>query len=256
MKVVILAGGFGTRLAEETEIKPKPMVEVGGMPMIWHIMKIYSHFGFNHFIVCLGYKGYIIKEYFHNYMMHRSDVTIDLATKTIDMHRSQVEPWKVTLVDTGSSSMTGGRIKRVREYLGDEDFCLTYGDGVADIRIDKLLEFHKSHGKAATVSAIQPPGRFGSMDMEGGVVRSFMEKPKGDGGWINGGFFVLKPKIFDYLGDDSTVWEQEPLRQLAADGELHAYQHLGFWQAMDTLRDKQNLENLWAAGNPPWRIWR
>ncbi|WP_342363511.1 glucose-1-phosphate cytidylyltransferase [Terrarubrum flagellatum] len=255
MKAVILAGGLGTRLAEETEIKPKPMVEIGGRPIIWHIMKIYSHFGINDFIVCLGYKGYVIKEYFQNYRLHRSNVTIDLAKDVITTHESNVEPWKITLVETGANTMTGGRIQRIRDYVGDSDFCLTYGDGVAKVDIAKLIETHKAHGKAATVTAVQPPGRFGSMDLQGDKVRSFMEKPKGDGGWINGGFFVLKPKIFDYLSGDGTVWEQEPLRRLAADGELVAFQHTDFWQAMDTLREKQHLENLWSGGSPPWRVW-
>ena len=255
MKVVILAGGFGTRLAEETEIKPKPMVEIGGKPILWHIMKLYSHFGLNDFIVCLGYKGYVIKEYFMNYKMHRSDVTIDLASGTLTTHESDVEPWKITLVETGENSMTGGRLGRVRSYIGNEDFCFTYGDGVASIDIRKLLAFHKKHGKHATVTAVQPPGRFGSMDLKGNGVQSFTEKPPGDGGWINGGFFVLKPSVFDYLEGDGTVWEREPLRNLAAQGHLVAYKHEGFWQAMDTLRDKQHLENLWAGGSPPWRLW-
>lgn len=255
MKAVILAGGFGTRLAEETEIKPKPMVEIGGKPILWHIMKIYSHYGINEFIVCLGYKGYVIKEYFVNYKMHRSDVTIDIATGAVSTHQSFAEPWKVTLVETGEGTMTGGRLRRVRPYLGDEDFCFTYGDGVASIDIKRLLAFHAAKGRIATVTAVQPPGRFGSMDIRQDQVTDFMEKPRGDGGWINGGFFVLSSKVFDYLKDDATVWEQKPLRDLARDGQLNAYHHDGFWQAMDTLRDKQHLENLWEGGSPPWKVW-
>jgi len=255
MKAVILAGGFGTRLAEETEIKPKPMVEIGGKPILWHIMKLYSHYGVNEFIVCLGYKGYVIKEYFLNYKLHRSNVTIDVSTGVMETHESSAEPWKVTLVETGEASMTGGRLRRVRDFVGDDDFCFTYGDGVSDIDIGKLIAYHKAHGKLATVTAVQPPGRFGSMDIQNNQVREFVEKPIGDGGWINAGFFVLKPQVFDYLDGDGTVWEREPLRALAKNNELVAYSHKGFWQAMDTLRDKQNLENLWAGEAPPWRVW-
>jgi len=256
MKVVILAGGYGTRLAEETEIRPKPMVEIGGMPILWHIMKIYSHYGIHEFIICLGYKGYIIKEYLMNYKLHRSTVTLDIAAGTLQTHdSSNVEPWKITLVETGAASMTGGRLKRVQSYVGDEDFCLTYGDGVASVDIADLIRQHKAMDKIATVTAVQPPGRFGSMDIEGQNVRAFTEKPRGEGGWINGGFFVLNPKVFSYLEGDHTVWEQEPLRALAADGELHAYKHEGFWQAMDTLREKQYLERLWQDGKPPWKVW-
>ncbi len=255
MKVVILAGGFGTRLSEETDIKPKPMVEVGGRPMLWHIMKIYSTYGFNDFVVCLGYKGYVIKEYFANYFLHMSDVTINLKDNNIEIHSVKAEPWKVTLVDTGLDTMTGGRIKRIRNYIKDETFMLTYGDGVADINIKKLIEFHKKHGKYATVTAVQPSGRFGALDIEREKVISFKEKPKGDGTWINGGFFVLEPEIFEYIEGDDTIWEKEPLENLARDGQLMAFKHEGFWKAMDTLRDKRELEALWQSGNPPWKVW-
>lgn len=256
MKAVILAGGFGTRLAEETEIKPKPMVEVGGRPILWHIMKIYAHYGITEFIVCLGYKGYIIKEYFMNYRLHRSDVTIELGSGNMVTHQNFSEDWKVTLVDTGDQSMTGGRLGRVRSYVQDDEaFCFTYGDGVSSVPIDRLIECHRKAGRLATVTAIQPPGRFGSIEIHDGRVNSFLEKPKGDGGWINAGFFVLSPKVFDLIEGDNTVWEQAPLRRLAAMGELTAFAFDGFWQAMDTLRDKQILENLWESGSPPWRIW-
>lgn len=255
MKAVILAGGLGTRLSEETEIRPKPMVEVGGKPILWHIMKIYQSYGIDEFIICLGYKGYAIKEYFSNYFMHMSDVTIDFSTGERIIHDNYSEPWKVTLVETGDHSMTGGRLRRVRKYIGDEDFCFTYGDGVADIDVKALLEFHKSHGKLATMTATQPPGRFGSIDIQGGAVRHFQEKPQGDGGWINGGFFVLNPRAIDYIDGDGCVWENEPLRQLVADNQLAAFQHRGFWQCMDTLRDKHNLEKLWQSGKAPWKVW-
>lgn len=255
MKLVILAGGFGTRLAEETEIKPKPMVEIGGKPIIWHIMKTYSHYGINDFIICLGYKGYVIKEYFFNYKLHMSDVSIRMSDGTISTLQSSVEPWNVTLIETGEATMTGGRLARVRKYLGDDDFCLTYGDGVATVDIPALLAFHKAHGRLATVTAVQPPGRFGAMEVVNDKVMSFMEKPRGDGNWINGGFFVLKPRAIDYVAGDATIWEQEPLRRLASDGELAAFQHTGFWQAMDTLRDKHYLESLWASAKAPWKVW-
>jgi glucose-1-phosphate cytidylyltransferase len=256
MKVVILAGGLGTRLAEETEFKPKPMVEIGGKPILWHIMKIYSHYGFNEFVICLGYKGYLIKEYFLNYNVHMSSVTIDVGTGTVTTHESTAEPWKVTLVDTGDVTMTGGRIKRVREFIGNEDFCLTYGDGVATVDINGLVALHKASGKKATVTSVQPPGRFGSLNIDdGNVVRSFLEKPVGEGGWINGGFFVLKPDVLDYIEGDATIFEQQPLRKLATDGELVAHKHTGFWHSMDTLRDRQVLESMWATGKAPWRVW-
>ena len=257
MKVVILAGGFGTRLSEETSIKPKPMVEIGEKPILWHIMKIYSHYGFNDFIICLGYKGYIIKEYFANYFLHMSDVTIDLRANRIEVHSSRSEPWRVTLVDTGLHTQTGGRIKRIQRYIGNETFMLTYGDGVADINIDRLVEFHRKHGKLATVTAVQPPGRFGALELDSdGNVIEFKEKPKGDGAWINGGFFVLESGVFDYIDGDDTIWEREPLEKLAQDGQLVAYKHKGFWKPMDTLRDKRELEALWESGNPPWKVWK
>jgi glucose-1-phosphate cytidylyltransferase len=255
VKAVILAGGLGTRLAEETDTRPKPMVEIGGMPIIWHIMKIYSSFGVNDFIVCLGYKGYMIKEYFANYFLHVSDVTIDVTRNTSDFHRTEAEPWRVTLVDTGITTMTGGRIKRVREYIGDEVFCLTYGDGLADIDIGQQIAFHRSHGRLATVTAVRPPSRFGALSLFGDEVRGFEEKPASDGTWINGGFFVLSPKVIEHIGGDETVWEQEPMQSLARDGQLMAYRHEGFWHPMDTLRDKRNLESLWVGGRAPWRRW-
>lgn len=254
-KAVILAGGLGTRLAEETDTRPKPMVEIGGMPIIWHIMKLYSAYGIDEFIICLGYKGYLIKEYFANYYLHLADVTFDMATNTQTLHKSKVENWKVTLVDTGNETMTGGRLKRVRDYIGSDTFCLTYGDGVADIDIRALVQFHESHGKLATVTAVRPPGRFGALDMVGDNVRGFQEKPMGDNGWINGGFFVLSPAVIDRIGGDEIVWEREPLESLAQQGELQAYRHEGFWQPMDTLRDKRTLEQLWLEGRAPWRIW-
>ncbi len=257
MKVVILAGGFGTRLSEETALKPKPMVEIGGKPILWHIMKIYSHYGFNEFIICLGYKGYIIKEYFGNYCMHNSDLTIDLKSGAIEYHNSKSEPWKVTLVDTGLNTMTGGRVKRVREYIGEETFMLTYGDGVADVDINKLLESHRKHGKYATVTAVSPVGRFGVLEVnDKNVVTRFVEKPSGYREWINGGFFVLEPAVFDYINDDSTIFEKEPLENLAKDNQLFAYKHYGFWKPMDTLRDKNELELLWQRGGAPWKVWK
>jgi len=257
MKVVILAGGFGTRLSEETDIKPKPMIEIGEKPILWHIIKIYSYYGFNDFIICLGYKGYIIKEYFSNYFLHQSDVTMDLEKNSMEIHQSKAEPWKITLVDTGLNTMTGGRIKRVQKYINDETFMLTYGDGVGSINISELFEFHKKHNKFATVTAVQPSGRFGALNLDKQAnVLSFQEKPKGDNAWINGGFFVLEPKIFDYIEGDETLWERKPVENLAKDGELIAYKHSGFWHAMDTLRDKNYLEQLWKSGQAPWKIWK
>ena len=256
MKAVILAGGLGTRLSEETATRPKPMVEIGGKPILWHILKMYSHHGINEFVICCGYKGYIIKEYFANYFLHTSDVTFDMAHNKMEVHHKRAEPWKVTLVDTGDESMTGGRLRRVAKYVENEEaFCFTYGDGVGDIDITKSIEFHRSHGKAATLTAVLPPGRFGALDIHEHQVRSFKEKPKGDGAVINGGFFVLSPKVLAEVQDDSSVWEQEPLMNLAEKGELMAFQHPGFWQPMDTLRDKHHLEELWQSGKAPWKKW-
>ncbi|HLA75337.1 MAG TPA: glucose-1-phosphate cytidylyltransferase [Gammaproteobacteria bacterium] len=255
MKAVILAGGIGSRLCEETTLKPKPMIEVGGNPILWHIMKIYSAHGVNEFIVCLGYKGYVIKEYFANYFLHMSDVTFDMAQNSMKVHWNNVEPWRVTLVDTGPRTMTGGRLKRVRDYVGEEDFCFTYGDGVADINITDCINFHKAGKSLATVTAVQQPGRYGALRMGNDQVRGFTEKPDGDGGWINGGFFVLSPKVIDYIQDDATPWERGPMERLANEGNLNAYFHNGFWQAMDTLRDKNHLNELWAHGTAPWRVW-
>jgi glucose-1-phosphate cytidylyltransferase len=257
MKVVLLAGGHGTRLGEETDIRPKPMVEIGGKPILWHIMKIYSQFGYNDFVVCLGYKGYVIKEYFSNYLLHQADVTIDVRENKIEMHQNKAEPWRVTLVETGLNTMTGGRIARVRGYVGDDDFFMTYGDGVSNVNLDAALRYHRGHGKAATLTAIQPPGRFGALDLgESDQVHRFMEKPKGDKSWINGGFFILSPKVFDYITEgDATVFEQAPLEGLARDDELMAFKHDGFWQSMDTLRDRTTLEKLWASPSPPWKTW-
>jgi glucose-1-phosphate cytidylyltransferase len=257
MKVVILAGGMGTRLSEETDLKPKPMVEIGGKPILWHIMKIYSHFGLNEFVICCGYKGYFIKDYYHHYYMHEADMTIDLGKNTIEYHHSKSEPWRVTLVDTGLQTMTGGRLKRVRSYVEDDTFMLTYGDGVGNIDIPKLLAFHTESGKAATLTAVQPSGKFGALALGArDVVNSFEEKPKGDGAWINAGFFVLEPKIFDYIRDgDMTIWERGPLEGLARDGMLAAYKHDGFWRPMDTLRDKLELDSLWSSGGAPWKVW-
>ncbi len=255
MKAVILAGGLGTRISEEPHLKPKPMIEIGGKPILWHVMKIYSHYGINDFVICLGYKGYVIKEYFANYFLHMSDVTFDMHSNEMMVHQKHVEPWRVTLVDTGESTLTGGRLKRVANYIDSESFCLTYGDGVADIDIGALVGFHKKHGHKATVTAIQPPGRYGALNLDGTAVSSFQEKPAGDGAWINGGFFVLEPAVLDLIEGDDYSWESTPLMQLADEGSLQAYQHRGFWQAMDTLRDKNQLEDLWAAGNPPWKVW-
>lgn len=255
MKVVLLAGGLGTRISEESHLKPKPMIEIGGRPILWHIMKIYSKYGLNDFVICCGYKSYVIKEYFANYFLHLSDVTLDLKNNKMEVHHNDSEPWKVTLVDTGEDTMTGGRIKRVRKYLGDEDFCLTYGDGLADIDLPKLLEFHKAHGGLATLTAAQPPGRFGALGLNGNLIESFKEKPMGDGNWINGGFFVLNPKVIDLISDDTTIWEKEPLEKLAEAKQLHAFKHSGFWQPMDTLRDKNHLEELWQKNKAPWKKW-
>ncbi len=256
MKAVILAGGLGTRLSEETSLRPKPMVEIGGHPILWHIMKMYSSHGVNDFVICCGYKGYVIKEYFANYFLHMSDVTFNMRENRMEVHHKRAEPWNVTLVDTGENSMTGGRLKRVADYIRDEEaFFFTYGDGVGDIDIAATLAFHRAHGKKATLTATYPPGRFGALDIRNGQVLSFKEKPKGDGALINGGFFVLSPAVLDYIGDDMTIWEQEPLMGLAADGELMAYEHAGFWQPMDTLRDKHLLESLWADGKAPWKTW-
>jgi glucose-1-phosphate cytidylyltransferase len=256
MKVVILAGGYGTRLSEETTLKPKPMVEIGEKPMLWHIMKYYSHFGFHEFIIALGYKGYIIKEYFANYFIHSSDITFDLSNNTWQIHQKYAEPWKVTLVDTGLNSMTGGRIKRVTPYVDNETFMLTYGDGLSNVALNQLLDYHHAHGRIATVTSVLPNGRFGALDMDtDGMVQSFQEKPPGDGNRINGGFFVLEPDVFSYINDDDTIFEQEPLRTLAADHQLYGYNHQGFWQPMDTLRDKHYLESLWTEGKAPWKVW-
>jgi glucose-1-phosphate cytidylyltransferase len=256
MKVVSLAGGMGTRISEETSVKPKPMVEIGGKPILWHIMKIYSQYGYNDFVICLGYKGYIIKEYFSNYFLHMSDVTLDMERNTMEVHQKHVEPWRVTLVDTGVDSMTGGRVKRIAPYVGRETFMLTYGDGVADINVTALVSYHKAHGKLATVTSTQPSGRFGALICDGvNRVTSFQEKPAGDGSWINGGFFVFEPAIFDRIAGNDTVLEREPLEGLARDGQLVAYKHGGFWQPMDTLRDKLHLEELWASGKAPWKMW-
>ena len=255
MKAVILAGGLGTRISEETSVRPKPMIEIGGKPILWHIMKIYSAHGIHDFVICLGYKGYVIKEYFANYFLHMSDVTFDMQENRMEVHQNSAEPWKVTLVDTGDSTMTGGRLKRVRDYLGDEDFCFTYGDGVGDVDITGLVEFHKLHGKMATMTATQPPGRFGALNLDGNRIENFTEKPIGDGGWINGGFFVLSPKTIDQIEGDHTIWEKDPLERLAQAGQLHAYKHGGFWQPMDTLRDKHHLEELWSSGRAPWKVW-
>jgi glucose-1-phosphate cytidylyltransferase len=255
VKAVILAGGLGTRLSEETAVRPKPMVEVGGRPILWHIMKIYAAHGVSDFVLCLGYKGYVIKEYFANYFLHMSDVTIDLSANRVDVHQTNAEPWRVSLIDTGEQTMTGGRLRRVREFVGDDDFCLTYGDGVGDVDIGKLIERHQKSKKLATVTVTRPPGRFGAVKLNGDVVDAFLEKPEGDGGWINAGFFVLSPAAIDYATGDDTVWEGEPMERLASDGQLGAWKHEGFWQPMDVLRDKQQLETLWQSGDAPWKIW-
>lgn len=256
MQAVILAGGLGTRISEETHLKPKPMIEIGGKPILWHILKMYSAHGVNEFVICCGYKGYLIKEYFANYFLHMSDVTFDMAHNSMEVHHKHAEPWKVTLVDTGDDTMTGGRLRRVVKYLkNEEEFCFTYGDGVADVDITAAIAFHKAHGKLATVTAVQPPGRYGSLALEGDTVRGFIEKPSGDGGWINGGFFVLSPKVIDSIAGDDTSWEREPMAKLAADNQLRAFEHAGFWQPMDTLREKNLLESLWDSGKAPWKVW-
>ncbi len=256
MKAVILAGGLGTRISEETQIKPKPMVEIGGKPILWHVMKIYAHHGINDFVICCGYKGYVIKEYFANYFLHMSNVTFDMAENRMEVHQNHAEPWRVTLVDTGEATMTGGRLKRVREFLKDEEeFCFTYGDGVADIDLPRLLAFHREKKVLATLTATYPPGRFGALDIQAEMVTSFKEKPMGDGGMINGGFFVLSPKVIDLIEGDETIWEKDPLEVLSAQGQLAAYTHAGFWQPMDTLRDRLYLEELWESGRAPWKVW-
>ena len=256
MKAVILAGGLGTRISEESHLKPKPMIDIGGKPILWHILKIYSAHGINEFVICCGYKGYLIKEYFANYFLHMSDVTFHMSLNSMEVHYKKAEPWQVTLVDTGEETMTGGRLKRVRGYLDEGSFCFTYGDGLADVDITALVAHHNNHGRLATVTAVQPPGRYGALNF--GVdssVQGFQEKPQGDGGWINGGFFVLEPDVIDCIDNDNSIWEQEPLRKLAAEGQLTAYNHHGFWQPMDTLRDRVQLENLWASGQAPWKLW-
>ena len=252
---MILAGGLGSRISEESVVRPKPMIEIGGRPILWHIMKIYAAHGLHEFVICLGYKGYVIKEYFANYFLHMADVTFDLAENRMEVHQKASEPWRVTLVDTGDASQTGGRLKRVERYVSDAPFCFTYGDGVADVNVRKLADFHRAAGRLATVTAVRPPGRFGALAIDGERVAGFIEKPAGDGGFINGGFFVLDPGVFAYLGGDSDVWEHEPLERLAADGQLAAYHHDGFWQPMDTLRDKNILEELWSSGAAPWKVW-
>ena len=256
MKAVLLAGGLGTRIAEETDVKPKPMIEVGGMPIIWHIMKIYSHYGINEFVICLGYKGYVIKEYFSNYFLHQSNVTFDLRENRMEVLQKHAEPWRVTLIDTGEDTMIGGRIKKILPYISDDEaFCVTYGDGVGDIDIAESIAFHRREQRLATVTATQPPGRFGAINYQGNRVTGFQEKPRGDGGWINGGFFVLSPKIGDYIEGDSSIWEREPMTNLATDGELSVFFHHGFWHPMDTLRDKRYLEDLWSNNRAPWKTW-
>ena len=255
MKVVILAGGLGTRISEESHLRPKPMIEIGGRPMLWHIMKTYSSWGLDDFVICLGYRGYMIKEYFANYFLHMSDVTFDMASNRMEVHQNNAEPWRVTLVDTGESTMTGGRLKRVRPYVGDEDFCMTYGDGVSDVDVGALIEFHRRSGLAATLTAVQPPGRFGALSVVEDRVGSFAEKPLGDGSWINGGFFVLTSQVFPLLEGNHTVWERDPLERLSRTGQLGAFRHPGFWHAMDTLRDKNYLEELWSSGKAPWKRW-
>lgn len=254
MKAVLLAGGLGTRISEETVARPKPMIEIGGRPILWHVMKIYAASGISDFIVCCGYKGYLIKEYFANYFLHQSDVTIDIGQNSIEVHHKKVEPWRVTLVDTGENTQTGGRLKRVERFI-EGDFCLTYGDGVGSVNVKQLVDFHRSHGREATMTAVQPPGRFGALEVSGTRVTSFLEKPQGDGGWINGGFFVLSPKVLRRIEGDGTLWEKEPLQSLAEENQLQAYFHKGFWQPMDTLRDKNVLEELWASGAAPWKVW-
>ncbi len=255
MKAVILAGGLGSRISEESHVRPKPMIEIGGKPILWHVMKIYSAYGINEFVICCGYKGYVIKEYFANYFLHTSDVTFDISKNTMEVHEKHAEPWRVTLVDTGESTMTGGRLRRVKDYVKDGTFCFTYGDGVGNVNIKELVEFHRKNRKYATVTAVQPPGRYGALDIHGSMVNNFQEKPQGDGAWINGGFFVLEPEAIDYVEDDTTIWERKPMEQLVADGQMSGYCHRGFWQPMDTLREKVHLEELWASGKAPWKVW-
>lgn len=255
MKAVILAGGLGTRLSEETDVRPKPMAEIGGKPILWHIMKIYSFYGINDFIVCLGYKGYFIKEYFANYFLHMSNVTFDMTSNKMEVHENSAEPWRVTLVDTGDSTMTGGRVKRVQQYVGEETFCMTYGDGVGDVKIDEVIKLHQTENRLATVTAVRPPARFGSIEYDGHRVVAFKEKPLGESGWINGGFFVLSPKVFDYIEGDNTIWEAEPMQNLALNGKMSVYFHEKFWKPMDTLREKNQLEELWRARKAPWQVW-
>lgn len=255
MKAVILAGGRGTRLAEETSVRPKPMVEIGGRPILWHIMKYFAHFGVTDFVICLGYKGFVIKEFFANYFLHTSDITINIARNEVHVHHVNAEPWSVTLVDTGEDTMTGGRLKRVRQHLGDNDFFFTYGDGLSDVNIDALKAFHRTEATLATVTAVQPPGRFGSLNMERDKIVGFQEKPQGDGGWINGGFFILSPEVLNFIDGDETVWEQHPMERLAKSGNLSAFLHRGFWQPMDTMRDNIRLQQLWDSGNAPWKVW-
>jgi len=255
MKAVILAGGFGTRISEETDVKPKPMIEIGGMPLLWHIMKSYSSYGINEFVICCGYKGYVVKEYFANYFLHMSDVTFDMKNNKMEVNQKFAESWKVTLVDTGLNTMTGGRLKKIQKYLDNETFCFTYGDGLADIDLKKLINFHKKNNSFATLTAVQPPGKYGALNLKKNKVTKFEEKPAGDGSWINGGFFVLEPEIFNYLKNDSTVWEKEPLEKMAKQNKVTAYKHSGFWQALDTLRDKNHLQSLWDSNKAPWKIW-
>ena len=255
MKAVILAGGLGTRISEETQNRPKPLIEIGGMPILWHIMKTYSSHGISDFVICCGYKGYMIKEYFANYFLHMSDVTFDLKNNEMNVHRKSAESWNITLVDTGIHTMTGGRLKKIQKYVDNETFCFTYGDGLANISITELIEFHKNNNTLATVTAVQPPARFGALELDGNKVVSFKEKPPGDGNWINGGYFILEPTVFDYVEGDSTVWEKEPVENLSKNNQLSAYRHSGFWQPLDTLRDKNKLEDLWSSGSPPWKVW-
>ena len=255
MKAVILAGGLGTRISEETQNRPKPLIEIGGMPILWHIMKTYSSHGISDFVICCGYKGYMIKEYFANYFLHMSDVTFDLKNNEMNVHRKSAESWNITLVDTGIHTMTGGRLKKIQKYVDNETFCFTYGDGLANISIRELIEFHKNNNTLATVTAVQPPARFGALELDGNKVVSFKEKPPGDGNWINGGYFILEPAVFDYVKGDSTVWEKEPVENLSKNNQLSAYRHSGFWQPLDTLRDKNKLEDLWSSGSPPWKVW-
>jgi len=255
MKAVILAGGLGSRISEETQVKPKPMIEIGGKPVLWHIMKIFSTYDINEFVICCGYKGYMVKEYFANYFLHMSDVTLDLKNNKMEVHHKFAEPWKVTLVDTGLQTMTGGRLKRIKDYVDEKTFCFTYGDGLSDINLSDLIQFHKNKNTLATVTSVQPAGRFGVLDIQGDKISKFAEKPAGDGNWINGGFFILESKVFDYLEGDATVWEREPLEKLASEGQLSAYKHTKFWQPLDTLRDKNYLEALWNSGKAPWKVW-